>query len=49
MFNEANTLPGFTKISMYPKLWESMGIDPPVLLDSLIKLAMENHAEWVKK
>lgn len=49
VFNEANTLPGFTKISMYPKLWESMGIDPPVLLDSLIKLAMENHAEWVKK
>ena len=47
VFNEVNTLPGFTKISMYPKLWESMGIEPPVLLDSLIKFAMENRSEWV--
>lgn len=44
LFNEINTLPGFTDISMYPKLWEAMGISQPVLLDSLIKLAMEEHA-----
>ena len=43
VFNEINTLPGFTNISMYPKLWEAMGIDQPTLLDSLIKLAIEEH------
>ena len=43
VFNEINTLPGFTNISMYPQLWEAMGIDRPTLLDSLIKLAMEEH------
>lgn len=44
VFNEINTLPGFTNISMYPQLWEAMGIDRPTLLDSLIKLAMEEHS-----
>ena len=43
VFNEINTLPGFTNISMYPQLWEAMGIDQPTLLDSLIKLAIEEH------
>ena len=40
--NEINTLPGFTKISMYPKLFENVGISYSKLLDTLIKLAMEN-------
>ncbi|NOT25856.1 MAG: D-alanine--D-alanine ligase [Acidobacteria bacterium] len=43
--NEVNTLPGFTTISMYPKLWEASGIPYPVLLDRLIALALERHAE----
>ncbi|PJE63852.1 D-alanine--D-alanine ligase [Candidatus Roizmanbacteria bacterium CG10_big_fil_rev_8_21_14_0_10_45_7] len=39
--NEINTIPGFTKISMYPKLWEASGISYPALLDKLIQLAIE--------
>lgn len=39
--NEINTIPGFTKISMYPKLWEASGIPYPKLLDSLIELALK--------
>ena len=41
IINEINTLPGFTQISMYPKLWETMGIKYTELLDKLIELAME--------
>lgn len=41
--NEINTLPGFTKISMYPKLWEVTGIAYPELLDKLIELAFRRH------
>lgn len=41
VFNEVNTLPGFTNISMYPKLWEAMGVSQPELLQKLINLAME--------
>ena len=41
LFNEINTLPGFTKISMYPKLWNYMGIPTPELVDRLIALARE--------
>lgn len=41
LFNEINTLPGFTKISMYPKLWNYMGVPTGELLDRLIALAME--------
>lgn len=41
--NEVNTLPGFTKISMYPKLWEASGISYPELIDRLIQLAIERH------
>lgn len=40
--NEINTLPGFTEISMYPKLWEQSGIKYPKVLDELIKLALED-------
>ncbi|MDX1664216.1 MAG: D-alanine--D-alanine ligase family protein [Candidatus Promineifilaceae bacterium] len=43
--NEINTIPGFTKISMYPKLWEASGISYSELLDRLIALALERHAE----
>src|SRR5574341_273982 len=43
--NELNTIPGFTKISMYPKLWEASGISYPQLVDRLIELAMQRKAE----
>lgn len=43
--NEINTLPGFTKISMYPKLWEASGLPYPRLVDRLIELALERKAE----
>ncbi len=43
--NEINTMPGFTSISMYPKLWEASGIDFPSLVDRLVKLALERHVE----
>lgn len=43
--NEINTIPGFTKISMYPKLWEASGIAYPDLVDKLIALAFERKAE----
>ena len=43
LVNEVNTLPGFTAISMYPKLWEASGIPLPALLDELIRLALERH------
>ena len=43
--NEINTIPGFTSISMYPKLWEASGISYPQLLDKLIGLAIEKHRQ----
>jgi D-alanine-D-alanine ligase len=43
--NEINTMPGFTSISMYPKLWEASGIPFRELIDKLIELALEMHAE----
>jgi D-alanine-D-alanine ligase len=43
--NEVNTIPGFTTISMYSKLWGATGVPYPVLLDRLIALALERHAE----
>lgn len=42
IINEINTMPGFTNISMYPKLWERSGVSYPDLLDKIIELAMEN-------
>ncbi len=42
--NEINTIPGFTSISMYPKLWQASGLSYPALLDRLIVLAIERHA-----
>ncbi|MFO7540846.1 MAG: D-alanine--D-alanine ligase family protein [Chloroflexota bacterium] len=41
--NEINTIPGFTRISMYPKLWQASGLSYPELLDRLIGLALERH------
>ena len=41
VFNEINTLPGFTSISMYPKLWEATGLSYGALIDKLLELAME--------
>src|SRR3989441_10196517 len=46
--NEINTLPGFTSISLYPKMWEASGIPYPQLIDRLITLALERHAEKKK-
>ncbi len=43
--NEINTIPGFTRISMYPKLWEATGLPYPALLDRLIALAIERHEQ----
>jgi D-alanine-D-alanine ligase len=43
LVNELNTIPGFTRFSMYPKLWEASGLAYPALLDELIRLALERH------
>ena len=43
--NEVNTIPGFTTISMFAKLWAATGVDYPALIDRLIALALERHAE----
>ncbi|MCL4534220.1 MAG: D-alanine--D-alanine ligase [Bacteroidetes bacterium] len=48
LVNEINTIPGFTKISMYPKLWEASGLPYPQLIDKLIDLALERHAEKMR-
>jgi len=43
--NELNTLPGFTPISMYPKLWEASGISYSELIDRLIELGLERYRD----
>jgi D-alanine-D-alanine ligase len=43
--NEINTIPGFTRISMYPKLWNAVGVSYPELVDRLIELALARKAE----
>jgi D-alanine-D-alanine ligase len=45
LVNELNTIPGFTATSVYAKLWEASGVPYPELLDRLLKLALERHAE----
>ena len=45
IINEINTMPGFTSISMYPKLWEASGISFSELIDRLIQLAIERHRD----
>lgn len=44
LVNELNTMPGFTPISMYPKMWQASGLDYPDLIDELVTLAFERHA-----
>jgi D-alanine-D-alanine ligase len=46
--NEINTMPGFTSISMYPKLWAATGVSYPELIERLIELGMERHVEKKK-
>jgi len=43
LINEVNTIPGFTPISMYPKLWEASGVSYSELIDELVRLAIERH------
>lgn len=43
--NEVNTIPGFTPVSMYPMMWEKTGLSYPQLVDKLIELALERHAD----
>lgn len=45
LVNEINTIPGFTSISMYPRLWQISGLSYPKLIDKLIQLALEKHRE----
>lgn len=47
--NEVNTIPGFTRISMYPKLWEASGVPYPKLVDRLIELGLERHEAEAKR
>lgn len=44
LLNEINTIPGFTPISMYPKMWAASGLAYPALIDALVDLALERHA-----
>jgi D-alanine-D-alanine ligase len=44
LVNEINTIPGFTPISMYPKLWQASGLTYAGLVDELIALALARHA-----
>ena len=43
LLNEINTFPGFTPISMFPRMWRASGLDTPELLDEMISLACERH------
>jgi D-alanine-D-alanine ligase len=43
LVNELNTIPGFTPISMYPKMWAASGLLYPALIDELVALAIERH------
>ena len=49
LVNEVNTIPGFTPISMYPRLWEASGVSYPALLDRLIELALARHARRAER
>jgi D-alanine-D-alanine ligase len=49
LLSEINTIPGFTEISMYPKLWEVSGLSYPDLLDELIRLGFERHRNKKRK
>jgi D-alanine-D-alanine ligase len=49
MLNELNTIPGFTPISMYPRLWQVSGLPYPALIDRLITLALERHQRRTRR
>jgi D-alanine-D-alanine ligase len=49
LVNEVNTIPGFTPISMYPRLWEVTGVSYPELLDRLVALALERHERRARR
>jgi D-alanine-D-alanine ligase len=48
LVNEINTIPGFTKISMYPKMWQASGLSYPRLIDRLIALALKRARQEKK-
>ena len=45
VINEINTMPGFTPISMYPRLWDASGIEYPELIDNLIELVLARYQQ----
>ena len=47
LLNEVNTMPGFTPISMYPKMWIASGLPYPAIIDELVSLALERHARQI--
>lgn len=49
LVNEINTIPGFTPISMYPKMWEASGVPYAELIDELVRLALDRHERRVSK
>ena len=49
LVNEINTIPGFTAISMYPKMWAASGLSYPDLIDRLVDLAVERHNKERKR
>jgi len=49
ILNEINTIPGFTEVSMYPKLWEASGVSYAELVDRLVELAVERHDREAKR
>jgi D-alanine-D-alanine ligase len=49
LVNEVNTIPGFTPISMYPRLWEVTGVSYPELIDRLVELALARHARRARR
>jgi D-alanine-D-alanine ligase len=49
ILNEINTIPGFTHVSMYPRMWEASGLSYPELVDRLVQLAVERHEAEAKR
>jgi D-alanine-D-alanine ligase len=49
LVNEINTIPGFTPISMYPKMWEASGLSYADLIDELVRLALDRHGRRASK
>jgi D-alanine-D-alanine ligase len=49
ILNEINTIPGFTSVSMYPRMWEASGLSYPELVDRLVQLAIERHEAEAKR